>query len=181
MRNLFAVALILVVAGCGGGIGATPPASSASPPVHAEDQQGLFRLAFDLPHGTWRTGDAIDGVASLEVAGGGVDLGGSGGGVIGFSFAEVGGSRQVGPIWSADCAPYRLEPGKRMTSGITKSGAMNPSDPNADFYGSFLADPLVHLPAGEWTISAIASFVEGLGCSGRDHTMTATVQVHVLP
>lgn len=182
MRQLLAFALSLViVAGCGSATDTAPPASSPLAPVRAQDQQGPFRLVFELPSGTWRAGDPIDGIASLEVIGGGVDLGGSGGGLLGFSFAEVGGSRRIDPIWTADCAPYRLEPGKPVTSGITKSGAFIPGDPNADFYRAFIADPLVHLPAGDWTISATTTFVEGVGCSGQSRTMTATVPVHVTP
>lgn len=182
MRRFLAFALCLVASGCGDGTAvATPPPSS--PLVqHAEDLQGPFRLVFELPRGTWKAGDAIDGVATLAVVnGGGVDLGGSGGGLLGFAFAEVGGSRHVDGFWTADCRPYRLEPGKPLTSAIRKSGGFSPDQPDADFYRSFLTDPVVHLPVGDWSISAIALFVEGSGCTGQSHTMKATVLVHVIP
>jgi hypothetical protein len=68
-----------------------------------------------------------------------------------------------------------------MTSGIKKSGEVLSDQADADFYRSFFTDPLVHLPAGDWTISAIASFIEGQACLGQTHTMTAKVQVHVSP
>jgi hypothetical protein len=44
-----------------------------------------------------------------------------------------------------------------------------------------LAHPVVRLPAGDWTISAVASFVEGKGCSGASRMMAATVVVHITP
>lgn len=180
MRRLLAFALCLVVSGCGN---APAPGTSAPGPTlvqHAESLQGPFRLVFELPRGSWQSGDAIDGLAALSVVNGpGVDLGGSGGGVLGFAFAEVGGTRHVDPVSSADCAPYRLEPGDPITSTVKKSGAFSADQPDAAFYSSFFADPLVHLPAGDWNISAVAEFVEGTGCTGLSHTMTATILVHI--
>jgi hypothetical protein len=137
---------------------------------------------FELPKASWRADEAIDGRATLNVVnGGGVELGGSGGGLVGFGFAQVGGPRRVDPGWDSDCSAYRLEPGKPITSGIKKSGAFSDDQPDAGFYRAFLTDPVVRLPAGDWTISAVASFVEGKGCSGASRTMTTTVVVHVTP
>ena len=182
MRRLVAFAPCLVVAGCAVGPAAPTSAPSSTSSQHAEDHQGSFQLVFELPRGTWKAGDAIDGVATLAlVSGSGVDLGGAGNGLFGFDFAEVDGSRHVEPAWDTVCAPYRLEPGKPMTSAIKKSGGFSADQPDADFYRSFLTDPVVHLPAGDWSISAIASFVEGKGCSGQSHTMRATIVVHVTP
>jgi hypothetical protein len=124
----------------------------------------------------------MEGRATLSVVnGGGIDLGGSGGGLVGFAFAQVGGPRRVDPAWDAVCAPYRVEVGKPITSGIKKSGAFTDDQPDAAFYRAFLTDPVVRLPAGDWTIAAVASFVEGKGCSGASRTMTTTLIVHVTP
>jgi hypothetical protein len=68
---------------------------------------------------------------------------------------------------------------KSLTSPIKKFGAFSDDQPDAAFYRAFLADPVVRLPAGDWAISAVASFVEGKGCSGASRMMTATVTVHV--
>jgi hypothetical protein len=160
------------------------PISSASPmpSVYAMSQQGPFQLEFRLPKDTWTADEAIDGLATLAiVSNSGVDLGGSGGGLIGFGFAQVDGSRHVEPGWRADCGPYRLDPGKPITSPIKKSGGFIADQPDADFYRAFFADPLVHLAPGDWTITAVATFVEGRECSGQSHTMTAGVLIHVLP
>jgi hypothetical protein len=182
MRRLVTFALGLVLAGCAAGTGAPAQDPSSPSSQRAEDLQGAFQLVFEVPRGTWQAGDAIDGVATLALArGSGVDLGGSGGGLVGFDFAEVDGSRHVEPAWTADCAPYRLDLGKSITSSIKKSGGFTAEQPDADFYRSFLTDPIVRLPAGDWKITAIASFIEGKGCSGQSHTMAATVLVHVTP
>ncbi len=192
---------LAVVSSCSGGgvpTGSTPgtsaqstssaPGESAGPTsstARAEATEGPFRLVFELPKDTWRADEAIDGLATLSlVEGTGMDLGGSGGGgggLIGFGIDEVDGSRHMGPAFTADCAPYRLEAGKPMTSPIKKSGGFSAEDPNAAFYNGFFADPAVHLPPGDWTISAVASFVEGQGCSGQSHDMRASILVHVLP
>jgi len=184
IRRLMAFGLCLSVLGCTGAqaTGTTIPSSTLKPtPIsHAEGVQGSYRLVFDVPKGSWTTGEAMDGVATLSVTGpSGLDVGGSGGGLIGFAFAEVGGVRRIDPVWSADCAPYRLDPS--LTSHIKKSGALDPANPDADFYASFFSDPQVHLPPGDWTISAIADFIEGTGCTGQSHVLTATAQVHVAP
>ena len=63
--------------------------------------------------------------------------------------------------------------------GVRKSGGFSADDPNADFYRSFFADPLVHLPAGDWTLTAVASLVDGYGGSGESYTLRAAVLVHV--
>ena len=144
------------------------------------DTQGRYQLVFELSRSDWRTTDSITGLATLSLLGsGGEDFGASGQGPIGFGFDEVGGSRHIGPVWTADCRYDRLVAGQPRTSQITKSGGFTAEDPNVAFYRSFFADPLVHLPAGDWTITAVASFVEGAGCSGASYTLNAAVQVHV--
>ena len=184
-RRLLAAALCLVVVGCSGGTSAStaPGQAAASPaptPAQATDTQGKYRLVFELPKTDWRTSDSITGQATLSLVGSGsVDFGSSGSGPIGYGFHDVGSSRQMGPAWTWDCRSDRLESGQPKTSQITKSGGFNGEDPNVDFYRSFFADPLVHLPAGDWTITAVASFVEGSGCSGASYTLKAAVLVHV--
>jgi hypothetical protein len=180
-RPILAAGLCLAVIGCSA---TTPtpaaPSQAAPTPAQATDTQGRYQLVFDLPRTDWRASDSITGLATLSLVGsGGVDFGSSGGGPIGFGFDEVSGSRQMGPVWTADCRYDRLESGQPKTSPITKSGGFIGEDPNVDFYRSFFADPLVRLPAGDWTITAVASFVEGSGCSGASYTLKAAILVHV--
>ena len=174
-RRLLAAALCLVVVGCSGGASQT-----AATPAQATDTQGKYRLVFELPASDWRASDAITGRATLSVVGStGVDFGSSGQGPLAFQFDEVGGSRHMGGSMTADCVTYRLDPGTPISSQIKKSGGADTADPNYDFYRSFFAEALVHLPAGDWTITAIASLVEGTLCSGASYTLKAAVVVHV--
>jgi hypothetical protein len=184
VRRLASTALAfgVALAACAG----QPLSPAASPPtgaaVRASDVTGAFELTFELPRTTFRAGEPIEGRATLSVIGGApVVFGSSGGGPFVFSFSEMNGRRHVGGAMSADCAPYRLEPGRPMTSAIRKSGGFSDDDPEAAFYQAFLGDPIVSLPAGDWRITAVASLVEGEGCSGAGRNLSAPIEVHVVP
>ncbi len=168
-----------------GGISRVPtptPVPSLAVSARAEDTQGSFHLVFELPKATWSAGETITGLATLSVVGAkGVDLGGSGVGLIGFAFADVAGTHDVQPMWTADCRPYRLDPGSPITSPIMKSGGYAADQPDASFDRAFLTDPVISLPAGDWKITAVADFIEKKDCSGQSHIMPATVVVHVTP
>jgi hypothetical protein len=177
----FVCALGVVLAGCAG---SQPSASQdAGPAQRASDVEGPFELTFELPSTTFRAGEAIEGRASLELVGNApVAFGSSGSGPFVFDVEEIGGRRRVGGLMTADCAPYRLEPGRPMTSAITKSGAYGGDEPEAAFTRDFLNDdPAVSLPAGRWRITAIASLVEGEGCSGASRNLAAPIDVQVVP
>jgi len=169
---------------CGpdGGV-ATSPSPAASPgDGTARARQGDFALTFTLPRTTWQVGEAIEGTAALAST---VDhivrVGGSGDGLLGFEYAELGGPRDIQPFWTLACGPYDLRPGAPITSSLTKTGSWDPNGPDADFYRDFFADPAVRLPAGMWDITAAASFVEGTKCDGAVHDMRATVRIEVVP
>ena len=177
MRHRVALALVAVVlAACGG---SPAPLSAPSP---ASETDGLFRLELALPRLDWRAGDAITGTATLSYAGPGpTTVYGSGGGVIAFSYAEVGGDRHVDPVWAADCGPHPLGPRAPITADLSKSGAVGGTEPDADFLRTFLlTDPgVVRLPAGTWDVSAVTEFLDGNACSGGAHEMRATMRVTV--
>ena len=162
-----------------GGRPSSEPQPSQSAAI-ASDIDGPFQLTFELPRTTFKAGETIEGQATLAAVGGTpIEFGSSGGGPFVFDFAEIGGRRHIGGAMTADCAPYRLDPGKPMTSAIRKSGGFSGDDPDAPFYASFLHDPIVRLPAGDWTITAVASLVEGVGCSGASRNLTAPITIHV--
>lgn len=170
----------LLIAACG----ATPtgaPTPTAEPSAgQAVAVEGRFRLTFDLPRTTWAEGEAITGLATLELLGeGAAQLGGSGSGLFGFAFEEVGGRRKIEPAWTADCRAYQLDAGRPMTSTITKAGGFSADDPDAAFYEAFFRDPVLHLPAGTWRITAVASFIDGADCSGQSRDLRAPILVQV--
>jgi hypothetical protein len=133
-----------------------------------------------LPHLGWKASDPISGDAILSFDGSApTTVYGSGGGVIVFSYDEVGGNRHVGYVMDAVCAPHQIDPATPLNVPLAKSGAVNGTEPDAEFLRSFLADPQVHLPNGTWDITAYAIFVVGAGCDGGMHTLKATVRVTV--
>jgi hypothetical protein len=186
MTRCFAIVLAVLLTACSGPKPSAAPTASpsiaASPSVAAataEDGEGPFRLVFTLPKTTWSAGDSIDGQSRLEFSGvAPVTIVGSAGGVLGFSFAEVDGRRQMGPAWDTACAIHAIAPDKPIVSPITKSGGYGDDQPDAAFYRAFFTDPLVHLPAGEWDITAAAEFVER-ECGGPPHSRQASIRVRV--
>jgi hypothetical protein len=138
--------------------------------------QGPFRVTFDVPRTVWRTTESITAVAKLEFEGtGATEIGVPHGGPFGFAFSEVNGTRQMEPIFLESCNPQSLRAGAPLTSGLAKTGA--PVGPDASFYAQFLADPLYHLPPGDWDLTAVASF--GVGCGGQGFVARATVRIQV--
>ena len=93
-------------------------------------------------------------------------LGGSGSGLIAFGVEQLGGDLQNGPVWTADCHAYSVDARNPPTQIFTKSGGFSGDDPNADFWHNFFADPELHLPPGEWLLTAEARFYDG-GCPAR--------------
>ncbi len=178
-----ALAFGIVLGACAEQTPPSPVSSSVDVAQRASDVQGAFQLTFELPRTTYRAGEAIEGQATLGVVGGSaVAFGSSGGGPFVFDVAEVGGLRRVGGAMTADCAPYRLEPGRPMVSAIIKSGGYSADDPEAAFAQAFLdGNPVVSLPAGDWRITAGASLVEGEGCSGASRSLAAPIVIHVIP
>ncbi len=174
MPRRFAIVLAVILGACAG---STP--STTDSPATAEDAEGLFHLAFTLPRTTWGAGESIEGQSRLSLSAvGPVTIVGPGGGVLGFGFAEVGGRRQMGPAMTADCATHWIAGDEPILSPITKSGGYSTDGPDAAFYRAFFADPLVHLPAGEWDITAVAEFAED-ECGGPAHSLKATIRVRV--
>jgi hypothetical protein len=179
--RLLGTALCVVVAGCAAGT-ASPSitGSTSTTPVRAEDTQGQYELVFELPRTDWHASDVITGEATLSLIGSGVaNFGSSGSGPLAFAFDEVGGSRHVQGLMTPDCRSYRLEAGKPISSSIKKSGVYSSGAPPSDFGRWFMTDPVVHLPAGDWKITAMALVSSGI-CPGPDDiTLHAAVLVHV--
>lgn len=184
--DFVAVALLALVAACGPMITPEPTTTgssqASSAPVGAAAVAGPFRLTIVLPKATWRADEPITGVAILSVTGlQTAELGGSGGGLIGFDYREVGGRRHVEPASTADCTMRSIGPADPISEPLGKSGGFDDTDPNADFYRTFLQGPDVRLPPGEWQITAVATFIDGEGCDGQSYTIGTPVTITVVP
>jgi hypothetical protein len=177
VRRSAALLLVLLVSACGGN--QTTPLGSPDP-ITTTVSQGRFVLAFTIDRVTVHATDAVSGTASLTLlTPGAATVTGSSALVI-YEFTEVGGSgRQVVPSKPADCAPQQVSSSAPLATPIQKSGTV-PAGADSDWYRQFLQDPLVHLPKGDWDITAIAAFDDGKDCSGAPYDLQATVRVHVI-
>ena len=125
--------------------------------MRSEARDGTFTLTLTLTRAVWPAMEPIDGEAALSVQQGAVDIGGSGAGLIGFRYSQVGGRIVVDPIWTADCARHQVTAAAPMRSVLTKSGGWSQDEPDAAFFEAFFEGDGVRLPPGVWDITAIAS------------------------
>jgi hypothetical protein len=144
----------------------------------ASTTDGSFKLELTLPHLAWKTGDPIGGSADLELTGSEPATISGPAEIIAFAYAEVGGTREVEPIWDQSCKVVPLDPATPLRVALSKSGAVTATGGDAVFQSLFLADPEIRLPAGTWDISAIAMFSEA-GCAGPTRTIRTTLQITV--
>ena len=178
MRPAALLLVALVLAGCGAGN--TTPANVTPDPASATTIQGRFALAFGVERATVRPGDEVKGKATLSLLSpGGATVSGSSS-IIAFEFTQVGGEgRHVVPVRPSDCTPSRVTSNVPLVTLIAKSGAVV-DGPDADWYRSFFNDPEIHLPKGDWDITADATFFDGEGCRGAPLDLRTTVRVHVI-
>jgi hypothetical protein len=88
---------------------------------------------------------------------------GSGMGIVGFEFAEIGADRTVSWLRTADCKPRQIKASTPLVSPITNT------------HGT---DPLL-LTAGDWKVTALTDFTED-SCDGVGHALQATLVIHVV-
>lgn len=170
--------MTLVSIACGAST--TTPNDVPPDPITASAVDGRFEVRFTVDRATLKTGDNISGSAELWLKAGGSGTMSGSSDLFGFEFVEVGGQqRAVTPVVSADCSPHQLGSNHPLRSPIMKSGAVQEGNANADFVRQFLEADGIHLPAGQWEITAIAGFIEGRACAGLPHTIRATVRVTV--
>jgi hypothetical protein len=175
IRRSLALVIAFVVGACGGG--STP--LGTPDPATATTIQGKFALALSVDRATVHPSDTVAGTATLTLLSPGSATVTGSSVMVGFEFAEVGGAgRDVVPAAPLDCAVHFVASGGGIVTPIAKTGAVV-DGPNADWYRRFLADPVVHLPGGDWDITAIATFFDGRGCAGQPYDLRTTVRVHV--
>jgi hypothetical protein len=172
-------ALVLVAGAAVVGCGSAPSTKTLAPSVVAAEVEGPYRLELVLAKPQWASDEPLTGTATLSFDGaGGTTIYGSGR-VLNFAYAEVGGTRKVDPVWTANCAVHELDAGAPISMAVTKSGAASADDPETAWLHSFIMAPDVRLPPGTWDVTALAIFMEVEGCDGPGHSMEATVRVTV--
>lgn len=149
--------------------------------TRAVDQDRDWVLTITSPKSNWATREAIVVTAELRYVGpgAGTEFFGSGSGPLFFDFSEVGGTRVLGGGGHSDCKRYEIQADAPLVMPYRKSGGWTAEDPNAVFYRGFIADPLLHLPLGEWEVGVRAGFSMPPGCSGRSVSLRASVVLTV--
>lgn len=187
-RALIAMAAMACVVGCAAptvaptGQSTTLPTASYGP-VETTVTDGMFRLTAHADHATYHTSDAIGVQAVVTYLGPAASFAayGSGSGLVAFDVQQLDGPLVVEGVSTADCGPQpTFVANKPRAFPFVKSGGFDPSA-STDFWNRYFADPLLHLPAGHWSLVARAD-ISGLECSlSSQHQLTASVEVTVLP
>lgn len=147
-----------------------------------ETSAGQFYLTVSAGTAQYSIDDPIDIQAQLLYEGDqpAIDLSGVFSLVNGFGIEQLDGNLEMGPGWEEPCVPHQLQAGEPLTVPFKKSAAWSPDDPNADFYRGWSAEPLLHLPAGTWLVTAYSDFMLGSGCSGERLQMQASIIITVV-
>jgi hypothetical protein len=166
------LAAVLAVAGCDMLPGGAGPM--------ARDADESFELLLQVGSTRYTANQPIDLSATLAYLGpeAGIDLAGSGSGLISFSAKQLDGRLQIGGAQTSDCKAYRLNRGQPLEVPYMKSGAWSNDDPDAAFYQAFFKDPVFRLPPGRWQIFATAEFYEK-ECPGESHGLGADLTIVV--
>jgi hypothetical protein len=160
--------------------GAADSNMDAGMPASSSAACGQFQLELNLSRTTWHTTEAIEGSATFRYLGTGTgQWAGSGQGPVGFEYRQVDGKIDIGPAWTADLVTHDIPAASPIVLSLRKSGAYSADDPLAGFYASFFADPQVHLPAGDWELSAATDH----GCTDMSAgaALRASVRIRVMP
>lgn len=146
--------------------------------TRAVDQDQDWVLTIGSPQSQWATGEAIVVRTELRYVGpgGGTDWFGSGSGPLAFDLREINGTRHLEGGMLLNCQRHETRADGPLVVGYVKPGGYSADDPNAAFYREFLADPLLHLPPGEWELAARAVFSMPPDCgTGRTVSLRASV------
>jgi hypothetical protein len=151
--------------------------------VHGEDVDQQFRLSVQADQDRYRAGQLIDVSATLSYLGpnAGIVVGGSGTGLVGFTLERDEPAVRIDAAGTSDCRPYQMLRGIAAEHPLMKTGGFADEDPLAAFYRAYFASPELRLPAGTWTISAVANFLGSADCDGPEHGLNASVRVVVEP
>jgi hypothetical protein len=148
------VVVALALGGCG-----DPASTDSAAAVDVQVQASDFILRTSLPGEAFASTDAITVTTTLTWIGPAAKatIWGSGMGPVTFGFVEIDGARRMmGGAMTADCTSKEFPRGVPVDIPLSKSGAYLGNDPQAAFYQSWFADPVLHLPAGHWQLSVSA-------------------------
>jgi hypothetical protein len=136
-----------------------------------------------VPADHFAVGQAIDVRTTLTWTGGApnVTIWGSGMGPVGFLFEELTGpKRTIGGVMTSDCSRHSYDRGVATAIPLGKSAAWGPDDPDAAFFQEFSADPVLHLPAGRWRITAdLSGYLAQCDANAPGISLKAVLEIEV--
>ncbi len=163
-------------------LSACSPGDPGQPPrVAAVDRDGPFSLTMTVERTQYRVDEPIDAVATFAYAGPKAweELSGSGSGPILFGIEQSDGPIDNGFWQHDDCKRHVLERDGPLVQGFQKGAAFGASDPMADFWRDYVAEPDLRLPAGHYRLTALVELIVGRGCDGPPLDLRASVEVTV--
>ena len=159
----------------------SPPASPAPSFVltdrgEASDDRFLLTIETDATQVT--SGDRID-ITTMWAHKGAepIDIATSGGGPVTFVVEQLDGPFDPGGASDDACRLVTVQPRTVEPVPFQKSGGYDASDPMAPRYAAWFDDPVLHLPAGIFRITAHAE--HGVGECGTDAALDASVVIEV--
>ena len=161
----------------------TGPEVTMRPRVHAEDGDASFRLTLEASQDRYRAGQAIAIVATLTYLGPDAEAvaRGSSHALVGFELEGGDPVVTINPAFTTDCSPQPLTRAVPVAFPFAKSGSSSENDPDIAFRRAYFADPVLRLPAGRWTVTAVTSFGSGADCGDEPHSLDASITIAVEP
>jgi hypothetical protein len=147
------------------------------------DTDGEFALELTADQDRYRAGQPIEIEALLTYAGAeqSVTIGGPGGAVIWFTIQSTDPAITIVPAGNTQCVPRQIIHDQPMLIPFAKTRSLVDDDPMRPFLQAFFADPVLRLPAGEWTVTAVGAFSVGEECDGPVPSLSTSVTIQVEP
>ena len=178
-RGAVAAIVLALVAACGQ---APTPSGPTGQPIVVVGRDAGFALSMRVGSDVVDAGVPIDvsSILTWEGAAPSATIWGSGGGPVSFSLEQVGGPLNIGGAMTADCAKHEYARLVPTAIPFQKSGGYTADDPNAAFYRTYFADPVLRLPAGRWKLTAIANgYLKPCDMNARQVNITLQAEILV--
>ena len=162
-----------------GGATPTPVAGLVDKAVEDVARDGTFELHLSAPRATVPAGLPVTPITTITYVGpaAAITFGSSDPAVV-FSVEQLDGPHHAGGGASDVCASTTLQRGVPDNVPFGKVGGFSDDEPDAAWLRAYFMDPLLHLPAGSWRITAeLEAFVPS--CGGLKHRLRASIVVAI--
>lgn len=147
------------------------------------ENDGTFELRLRAAQAVYLAGEVIDLSAEFAYLGSEPSMFVSSfSPLVGFDFRQLDGTGGMSKVKIFDgmCRGMRLERGVFTDASVVKVGVHASEPVDNSWFDSFLEDPTVRLPAGNWRITAALSVFTD-ACSAESHGLQASIDIKVVP